>query len=69
MINLKIQWVNYLILLSKKTELKTIILPTRNKIVGISPNIKKVRPIPKIGNKQYKIYTDKTLASEHLKKQ
>ena len=52
MINLIIQWVNYLILLSKKTELKTIILPTRNKMVGISPNIKKVRPIPKIGNKE-----------------
>ena len=53
MINLIIQWVNYLILLSKKTELKTIILPTKNKMVGISPNIKKVSPIPKIGNKEY----------------
>ena len=53
MINLIIQWVNYLILLSKKTELRTIILPTRNKIVGISPNIKKDNPIPKRGNKEY----------------
>ena len=52
MINIIIQWVNYLILLSKKTELKTIMLPNKNKIVGISPNIKKVRPIPKIGNKE-----------------
>ena len=53
MINQLFQWVNYLILLSKKTELNTIMLPIRNKIVGISPNIKKVRPIPKMGNKEY----------------
>jgi hypothetical protein len=30
----------------------TIIPPTRNKIVGISLNIKKVSPIPKIGNNE-----------------
>ena len=53
MINLIIQWVNYLILWSKKTELMTIIPPIRNNIDGTSPNIKKVRPIPKTGNKEY----------------
>ena len=53
MINLIFQWINYFILWSKKTELMTITPPTRNKIVGTSPNIKKVRPIPKIGNKEY----------------
>jgi len=30
----------------------TITPPTRNKIVGTSSNIKKVSPIPKIGNKE-----------------
>ena len=53
MINLIFQSINYLILWSKKTELMTIIPPTRNKIVGISLNIKKVSPIPKIGNNEY----------------
>ena len=53
MINQIFQWINYFILWSKKTEVKTIIPPTRNKIDGISPNIKKVSPIPKIGNKEY----------------
>ena len=52
MINLIIQWENYLILWSKKTELITIIPPIRNKTVGTSPNIKKVSAIPKIGNKE-----------------
>ena len=47
-----IQWVNYLILWSKKTELMTIIPPIRNKIVGISPNIKKVKIMPNIGNNE-----------------
>ena len=52
MINLIFQWVNYLILWSKKTELMTIIPPTKNKTVGTSSKIKKVSPIPKIGNKE-----------------
>jgi len=30
----------------------TIIPPIRKKIVGTSPNIRKVNPIPKIGNKE-----------------
>jgi hypothetical protein len=47
------QWLNYLILWSKNTEVKTIILPTTNKNVGISSNIKNDNPIPKIGNKEY----------------
>ena len=52
MINIIIQWVNYLILWRKKTEPMTITPPIRNKAVGTSPNIKKVSPIPKIGNKE-----------------
>ena len=52
MINLIIQWVNYLILCSKKTEVITIIPPNMNKVVGTSPNTKKVKIIPKIGNKE-----------------
>ena len=31
----------------------TITPPIRNKIVGTSSNIKKVSPIPKIGNNEY----------------
>ena len=52
MINPIIQWVNYLILLSKKTEVITIIPPEMKKVVGTSPNTKKVKIIPKIGNKE-----------------
>ena len=52
MINLIIQWVNYLILLRKKTDVITIIPPNMNKMVGTSPNTKKVKIIPKIGNKE-----------------
>ena len=52
MINQIIQWVNYLILWSKKTEVITIMPPNMNRVVGISPNTKKVKPIPKIGNKE-----------------
>ena len=52
MINLIIQWINYLILLSKKTEVMTIIPPNMNKVDGTSPNTKKVKIIPKIGNKE-----------------
>ena len=52
MINSIFQWVNYLILLSKKTELITIIPPNMNKIVGTSPNIKKLKITPNIGNKE-----------------
>ena len=52
MINLIIQWVNYLILWSKKTEVITIIPPNMNNIVGTSPNIKKLSAIPKMGNKE-----------------
>ena len=48
-----LQWLNYLVLWSKNTEVKTIILPTTNRNVGTSPNIKKDNPIPKIGNKEY----------------
>ena len=47
-----IQWVNYLILLSKKTEVIAIMPPNKKKVVGISPNTKKVKIIPKIGNKE-----------------
>ena len=54
----------------------TIIPPIRNKIVGISPNIKKVSPMPKleIMNRKERfaplcrIYISKTLASGHLRK-
>ena len=42
----------YFILWSKKTEVITIIPPNMNKIVGTSPNTKKVNIIPKIGNKE-----------------
>ena len=51
MINLIIQWVNYLILWSKKTDVITIIPPNMKKMVGTSPNTKKVNIIPmnKIG--------------------
>ena len=52
MINLIIQWVNYLILWSKKTEVITIIPPNMNRLVGTSPNTKKVKAIPKTGNKE-----------------
>ena len=52
MIKQLFQWVNYLILLSKKTEVITIIPPNMNKVVGTSPNTKKVNNIPKIGNKE-----------------
>ena len=52
MINQLFQWVNYLILLSKKTEVITIIPPNMNKTVGTSPNIKKLKAIPNIGNKE-----------------
>ena len=52
MINQLFQWVNYLILLSKKTEVITIIPPKMKKVVGTSPNTKKVKIIPKIGNKE-----------------
>ena len=52
MINQRIQWVNYLILPSKKTEVITIIPPNMNKVVGTSPNTKKVKIIPKIGNNE-----------------
>ena len=52
MINQLFQWVNYLILLSKKTEVITIIPPNMNKVVGTSPNTRKVSIIPKIGNKE-----------------
>ena len=31
----------------------TITPPIRNKIVGTSPKIKYVNPMPKIGNKEY----------------
>ena len=51
MIKQRFQWVNHFILWSKKTELMTIKLPIMNKNVGTSPNIKKVNPITKIGNK------------------
>ena len=47
-----IQRVNHLILCIKNTELMTITPPIRNKIVGISPKIKKVIIIPNIGNKE-----------------
>ena len=46
------QWLNYLVLWSKNTEVKTIILPIRKRNVGTSRNIKKDNPIPKIGNKE-----------------
>ena len=52
MINLIIQWVNYLILWSKKIDPITIIPPKMNKTEGTSPNIKKLKAIPNIGNKE-----------------
>ena len=53
MINYIFQWINYLILWSKKTEPIAIIPPNMNKTVGTSPNIKKLSAIPNIGNKEY----------------
>jgi hypothetical protein len=38
--------------MKKKTEAITIIPPNMNKIVGTSPNIKKLKHIPNIGNKE-----------------
>ena len=52
MIIYTIQWLNYPILWSKKTELITIVPPIRNKIVGTSPKIKNVNNIPNIGNNE-----------------
>ena len=37
---------------SKITELITIKLPIKNNTLGTSPNIKKVKIIPKIGNRE-----------------
>ena len=53
MINYIFQWINYLILWSKKTEVMTIIPPNKNKTVGTSPKIKKLNAIPNIGNNEY----------------
>ena len=47
------QWVNYLILCSKKTDPITVIPPNMNITEGTSPNIKKLKAIPNMGNKEY----------------
>ena len=52
MISLIFQWVNYLILWSKKTDPITVIPPKMNITEGTSPNITKLKAIPNIGNKE-----------------
>jgi hypothetical protein len=39
-------------LCKKKTDVITIMPPNMNSVVGTSPNIKKLKAIPNIGNKE-----------------